>query len=262
MLQRVFVDMLQRVFVAAAVVDGAAVVPMVVPAVSGLLWGFEPEATARFALAYGAALMAGWTGLLGWAARRPHERRVVAVLTVLVVVGLAGAEVYAAVIGAVGATRLTPTWALHAVLIAVFAIALRLDRPPPRTDRVDCCNLDTAPTIREFLDGSHRSYGQVAWLGVGKGVYRPGWTWSIHAGPQTGLPSAAHVGLILSGSMTVRAADGADGTGQILLPGDLFAVGPGHDAWVTGDQPCIALDFTRRPLHDAAPGGPSFVLSR
>jgi hypothetical protein len=99
----------------------------------------------------------------------------------------------------------------------------------------------------------------VTWLGVGKGVYRPGWTWSTHAGPQTGLPSATHVGLILSGSMTVRAADG---TGQILLPGDLFAVGPGRDAWVIEDRPCTALDLTRRPLHDAAPGGPSFVLSR
>ncbi len=161
-------------------------------------WGRRPvDRTAGFALAYGAALMAGWTGLLGWAARRPHERRAVAVLTVLVVVGLAGAKVYAAAIGAVGASRLAPTWALQAVLIAAFAIALRLDRPPPRTDGVDCCTLDTASTVREFLDGSRRSSAQVAWLGVGKGVYRPGWTWSTHAGPQTGLPSAAHVGLDL-----------------------------------------------------------------
>jgi hypothetical protein len=243
-------DLLQRVFVAAAVVDAAAVVPMVVPAASGLLWGFEPEATTRFALAYGAALMAGWTGLLLWAARRPHERQAVAVLTMLAVVGLAGAEVYAAAIGAVTTARLAPTWALQAVLVAAFGITLRPGRLPHPAAVIDCCNLDTTRTVREVLDGSHRSHGQVAWLGVGKGVYRPGWTWSTHAGPQTGLRSAEHVGLILSGSMTVRAADG---TRQVLLPGDLFAVGHGHDAWVTGDQPCTALDFTPGCLTGGVP---------
>jgi hypothetical protein len=26
-------------------------------------------------------------------------------------------------------------------------------------------------------------------------------------------------------------------------PGEAFEVGPGHDAWVVGDEPCVALDF-------------------
>lgn len=43
----------------------------------------------RFAMAYGAALMAGWTALLFWADRKPVERRFVLVLTVCpVIVGL------------------------------------------------------------------------------------------------------------------------------------------------------------------------------
>jgi hypothetical protein len=28
-----------------------------------------------------------------------------------------------------------------------------------------------------------------------------------------------------------------------LGPGDAFEVGPGHDAWVLGDEACISLDF-------------------
>jgi hypothetical protein len=28
-----------------------------------------------------------------------------------------------------------------------------------------------------------------------------------------------------------------------LGPGDVFACPPGHDAWVVGDQPCVAVDF-------------------
>jgi hypothetical protein len=30
-------------------------------------------------------------------------------------------------------------------------------------------------------------------------------------------------------------------------PGDFFEVGPNHDAWVLGDQPCVALDFLFHP---------------
>lgn len=26
-------------------------------------------------------------------------------------------------------------------------------------------------------------------------------------------------------------------------PYEAFEVGPGHDAWVVGDEPCVALDF-------------------
>jgi len=35
----------------------------------------------------------------------------------------------------------------------------------------------------------------------------------------------------------------ASGTRQEIGPGEAFEVTPGHDAWVVGDVPCIALDF-------------------
>jgi len=34
-----------------------------------------------------------------------------------------------------------------------------------------------------------------------------------------------------------------DGSKNEVGPGDFFEVGPNHDAWVIGDEPCIALDF-------------------
>jgi mannose-6-phosphate isomerase-like protein (cupin superfamily) len=40
--------------------------------------------------------------------------------------------------------------------------------------------------------------------------------------------------------MVVRGADGREVT---VGPGEAFEVGPGHDAWVVGDEPCVALDF-------------------
>ena len=98
---------------------------------------------------------------------------------------------------------------------------------------------------REFIDGSRRSVVTLESARVGIGTYQSGWRWSLHAGPQTGKPSEGHIGYILSGCMAVR-----DSTGKVeeLGPGEAFEVGPDHDAWVVGDESCIALDFSMMKL--------------
>ena len=77
---------------------------------------------------------------------------------------------------------------------------------------------------------------------LGLGTYNPGWKWSLHAGAQTGKTSENHIGYILSGEMMVQDPGGIETT---VGPGDGFEILPGHDAWVIGETPCIALDFTR-----------------
>ena len=74
---------------------------------------------------------------------------------------------------------------------------------------------------------------------IGLGHFRPGWVWSEHAGAQTGAESQKHIGIIQSGRMAVRSADGRK---VEIGPGETFEVGPGHDAWVVGNETCIALD--------------------
>lgn len=74
---------------------------------------------------------------------------------------------------------------------------------------------------------------------VGLGTYQPGWRWSRDA-RQGGKESEAHTGYILSGKMIVRSASGEEST---LGPGDAFEVTANHDAWVVGDEPCVAADF-------------------
>jgi hypothetical protein len=34
-----------------------------------------------------------------------------------------------------------------------------------------------------------------------------------------------------------------DGTEGEIGPGDMAAIEPGHDAWVVGDEACVAVDF-------------------
>ena len=95
-------------------------------------------------------------------------------------------------------------------------------------------------TRREFLDKSTRSHALLRSAAVGLGVYRPGWRWSRHAGPQTGKPSENHVGYVVSGAMMIQDAQGRE---QMVGAGFAFEIEAGGDAWVVGSEPCIALDF-------------------
>ena len=101
-------------------------------------------------------------------------------------------------------------------------------------------SLNKDENLRTFLDGSKRSAVILKSAAIGLGKYLPGWKWSEHAGPQTGKQSEAHIGYVLSGQMIVRGSDGNETT---IVPGEAFEIQSGHDAWVVGDEPCVALDF-------------------
>ncbi len=115
-------QLLRTAFLAGAITDAGALLPMLFPPLARLLWGFEDDSSGyRFAMGYGASLMLGWTLLLLWASRRPIERRFVAALTVVVIYGLVLTEILAVGSGALSAWRMAPTWFLQAVLLALFA---------------------------------------------------------------------------------------------------------------------------------------------
>jgi hypothetical protein len=79
-------------------------------------------------MGYGASLRLGWTILLLWGCRRPHERRAVAVFTVVVISDLIVAELWALHASVLAAGRMVPTWALQAALLALFAAAFYAGR--------------------------------------------------------------------------------------------------------------------------------------
>lgn len=95
-----------------------------------------------------------------------------------------------------------------------------------------------------FLDGSLRNSVRLNSSAIGIGTYQPGWRWSLHTGAMTGKLSERHTGFIISGEMMVRDCSGNE---YLIHAGEAFEVSENHDAWVVGDTPCVALDFTHIP---------------
>jgi hypothetical protein len=96
--------------------------------------------------------------------------------------------------------------------------------------------------VRQFVDK-----GQAAVVSVGAhpvlyGTFEPGWRWSEHVKPIAGTDScqAQHLIYCLSGRMGVAMEDGTEAE---IGPGDVAAIGPGHDAWTIGDEACVSIDF-------------------
>ena len=101
--------------------------------------------------------------------------------------------------------------------------------------------LDAPDEVRHFEKGS-LSLVQVGPMVIARARYEPGWIWSEHVGAAEArqLCDTDHVGMVETGKMVVRMADGRE---VLMQPGDLFAIGAGHDAWVVGTEPYSSLHF-------------------
>lgn len=102
-------------------------------------------------------------------------------------------------------------------------------------------NIDEPHERRPFQGHGHMDVVTLDDFTIGKGTFEAGWRWSTDVKPIAGTDSCQtrHKGIIVSGSMTVRMDDGSETT---YGPGDVMLIEPGHDAWVEGDEDCIAYD--------------------
>jgi hypothetical protein len=76
-------------------------------------------------------------------------------------------------------------------------------------------------------------------------TFQPGWRWSECIKPVVGTESCQllHVGVAQSGRLAVKHEDGTE---IELGPGRVYAIEPGHDAWVVGDEPFVCYEFEPR----------------
>lgn len=83
---------------------------------------------------------------------------------------------------------------------------------------------------------------EVGGLTIARIVHEPGWRWSTHIRPEVGGEwcQARHMGILLSGVLHVIPQDGSEFE---LVPGDVFDISPGHDAYVVGDEAAVELEW-------------------
>ena len=76
---------------------------------------------------------------------------------------------------------------------------------------------------------------------IGRLNLEPGWRWSECIKPVAGTESCqvSHVGYAVTGRLTIRLEDGTEGT---ISAGQSYTIPPGHDAWVEGDEPFVAIE--------------------
>lgn len=110
-------------FLAGAVTDVVAIIPMIFPQIAEIIWGFsEFSKEYFFAMGYGATFMLAWTLLLIWAYFKPKERNFIAPLTMVVIIGFTIAEIISIFNGLLDPIKLIPTWILKAILLSLFSV--------------------------------------------------------------------------------------------------------------------------------------------
>lgn len=107
---------------------------------------------------------------------------------------------------------------------------------------IEVKNVNSPDEVRPFADKGSANAVTVADHLVLYGTFEPGWRWSEHIKPLAGTDTceATHLLYCVSGRMTVAHSDGTEAQ---IGPGDIAAIEPDHDAWVDGDEACVAVDF-------------------
>jgi quercetin dioxygenase-like cupin family protein len=77
---------------------------------------------------------------------------------------------------------------------------------------------------------------------IGRVYLEPGWSWEEHVKPivKTKSCQAPHRQYVISGRVRVKMDDGAE---EEFGPGDVGYVPPGHNAWIVGNEPYVAVEF-------------------
>jgi mannose-6-phosphate isomerase-like protein (cupin superfamily) len=104
-------------------------------------------------------------------------------------------------------------------------------------------NVDNNPDdVRKFTNGKV----ELANLGdttIGRITLEPGWKRSndVKHIVNTDSCQLPHTQYVISGRLRVRMDDGTE---EECGPGEALYVPAGHDAWVVGNEPFVAVDFT------------------
>jgi hypothetical protein len=106
---------------------------------------------------------------------------------------------------------------------------------------IESKNFEKADVGRTFPKGKIEVV-TVGGYTFGRATLQPGWKWSESLKPVLKTESCMirHNQIVVSGRLRVRMDDGTE---MEFGPGDVMAISPGHDAWVVGKKPFVAIDI-------------------
>lgn len=104
-------------------------------------------------------------------------------------------------------------------------------------------NLDSSPDETRTFEKGKVNIANFENITIGRATLEPGWSWDKCVKPlaKTNSCEAPHTQYIVSGRMKVVMDDGSE---EEFGPGDALVIPSGHNAWVIGNEPVIAVDFT------------------
>ena len=87
---------------------------------------------------------------------------------------------------------------------------------------------------------------------VGRVMLPAGWRWATDVQPVVGTASCEvrHVSFAISGRLHVVMDDGTE---MDIDGGDVHEIPPGHDAWVVGDEPYVAIEWANSARYGESP---------
>ncbi len=108
--------------------------------------------------------------------------------------------------------------------------------------KIEQKSLNKPDEIRTFPKGQ-LEVATISGVTFGRATFQPGWKWSESVKPiaKTDSCQAPHTQYVISGRLHVRMDDGSE---KEYGPGDVGVIPPGHDAWVVGNEPWVAIDVT------------------
>ena len=103
-------------------------------------------------------------------------------------------------------------------------------------------NLGSPDETRSF-DKGKIELANFADITIGRATLEPGWSWEKCIKPldKTESCQVPHTSYMISGRMRIKMDDGSE---EEFGPGDVNHIPPGHNAWVVGNEPVVAIDFT------------------
>lgn len=105
------------------------------------------------------------------------------------------------------------------------------------------------PVVKDFRDAEVKKFekGQLEIVTIEGREYtritfEPGWRWSVHMKPiaKTEYCEMSHTIYQVSGRMRIKLFDGSEFD---FGPGSFVSIPAGHDGWVLGNEPSVAIDL-------------------